>query len=102
MGFVVANWIGIKNYGEKKIVGDSEDGEGVSLRVQRTDARKTLRSVRKTNTGSNVIVLGGEKSYLQNKETNKKTRIKHEQGQCVMYVWVQVKEGEVAKETEWR
>ena len=42
----------------------------------------------------------GDKSYTQNKETYKKTRIKSEQRQYVMRVWVPVKDGEVAKETE--
>ncbi len=37
---------------------------------------------------------------MQNKETNKKTWIKYEQGQYVTYAWVPVKEGEAAKETE--
>ena len=45
-------------------------------------------------------MMDGDVSYAQNKETNKKTRINYEQGQYVMYVWVPVQEGEVAKETE--
>ncbi len=42
----------------------------------------------------------GDKSYTQNKETSKKTRINYVQGQCVVCVWAPVKEGEVPKETE--
>ncbi len=41
-------------------------------------------------------------SYEQNNVTNKKTRIKYEQGKLVMCAWVPVKEGEVAKETDKR
>ncbi len=37
---------------------------------------------------------------MQNNENHRKTRIKYEHGQCVMYVWAPVKEGEVAKATE--
>ncbi len=48
----------------------------------------------------NVVVLFDDRSYMQNKETNKKTRINYEQSQYVMYVRVPVKEGEAAKETE--
>ncbi len=33
IGFVAASGNGIKNYGEKKIVGYTEDGEGVSLSI---------------------------------------------------------------------
>ncbi len=59
-----------------------------------------LGSDHKVNVGGNVVVLDGDESYTQNKETSKETRINYEQGQCVMCVWVPVKEGEVAKETE--
>ncbi len=59
-----------------------------------------LGSVHEINVGGNVDVLDGDKSYTQNKETNKKTRTNDEQSQCVMRVWVPVKEGEVAKEME--
>ena len=44
-------------------------------------------------------MLDGDRSYTQNKEANEQTRINHEQGQRVMYLWAPVKEGEVAKET---
>ena len=33
IGFVAANGSGIKNYGEKRIAGYTDDGEGVSMRV---------------------------------------------------------------------
>ena len=70
------------------------------MRNQRADVKKVLGSVHKMNVGGNVVVLDGERSYTQNKETGRKTRINYEQGQYVMCVWVPVKEGEVAKETE--
>ena len=47
-----------------------------------------------------MVALDGDKSYMQNKETNEKTRVNYEQGQCVIYFWVPVREGEAAKETE--
>ncbi len=82
------------------IIGYTEDGEGVSLRIQCADAQNLLGSVRKMNMGGNAVVLDGGESYMQNYETNKKTRINYGQGQWVMYVWVPVKEAEVVKETE--
>ena len=48
----------------------------------------------------NVVVLDGEKSYVQNKERNKKTKINYEQGQYVMYVWIPSKEKEAEEQTE--
>ncbi len=57
-------------------MGYTEDGEGVSLRIQCVDAKKVSGSVHKMNMGGNVVVLDGKRSYLQNKETNEKTRIR--------------------------
>ena len=76
---VAATSSGVKNYGEKKIIGCTGDGEGVSLRTQCADAKKVLRSVHKMNMGGNVVVLDGDRSHTQNKETNEKTRINYEQ-----------------------
>ncbi len=52
------------------------------------------------NMGGDVVVLYGDMSYMQSKETNKKTRINYEHGQYFKFVSAPVKEGEVAKETE--
>ncbi len=49
--FVTASGSGIENYGEKKIIGHTEDGEGVTVRTQSADAKKVLGSVRKMNMG---------------------------------------------------
>ncbi len=100
IGFVEANRSGIKNYGEEKIIGHTEEGEGDSLRVQRADVKKALGSVHKMNSGGNVIALYGDKSFMQNMGTSKTTRITHWQSPYVTHVWALVKEGEVAKETE--
>ncbi len=99
IGFLVAGGNGIKNHGEKKIIGHTEDGEGESLRIQRADVKQVLGSVHKMNMGRNAVALIGGRSYTQNKETNNKRRVNYEQRQCVMCVLVPVKEGEVA-ETE--
>ncbi len=50
--------------------------------------------------GGNAVVLGGDESYMQNKEPDEKTRVDYEQGQYVTHAWAPVKEGEAAKETE--
>ena len=100
IGFVAANGSSIKNYGEKKIVGYTDDGESVSMRGQCADVKKVLCSVHKMNLGGNVVVLDGAKSYMQHKESGQKTRINYEEGQYVMYLWLPAKEEEVQKETE--
>ena len=68
IGFVAAGGSRINKYGEKKIVGHTEDREGVSRRVQCADAKKVLGSVHKMNVGGNVVVLDGDESYTQNKD----------------------------------
>ncbi len=62
--------------------------------------KKVLGSVHKMNMGGDVVVLDAERSYMQNKEMGKKTRINYEQGQCAMHVWVPAREGEAQEQTE--
>jgi hypothetical protein len=84
VGYVAAYGSSIANYGEKRIVGYTDAGEGVSMKIQCADVKKVLGSVHKMNMGGNVVVLDGRRSYMQNKETGQKTRIEYESGQYVM------------------
>jgi hypothetical protein len=74
-------------------MGHTEDEEGVSLRIQRTDVKK-VGSVHKMNMAGNVFVLDGERSYMQKKETSENPRMKYGHGQHVMRVWAPVRERE--------
>ena len=98
MGFVAANGTKIKNYGEKKVIGYTDDGEGVSLKMQCADVKKTLGSVHKMDQGGNVVVLDGNRSYMVNKKTMQKTRIQYEDGKYVFSIWVPSKRSEVPAE----
>ena len=100
LGFVAANGSSIKNYGEKRVVGYTEDGEGVSLKITCAEVDKVLGSVHWFNAGGNVVVLDGKSSYMQNKTTGKKTRIEYESGQYVMYLWVPSTKEVVERESE--
>ncbi len=40
--------------------------------------KKVLGSVHKINMGGSVVVFDGDKTYMQNKETNYKTRVNYE------------------------
>ena len=99
-GYVAANGSGIKNYGEKKIAGYTDDGEGVSMRVQCADVKKVLCSVHKKHLRGNVVALDGRRSYMQNKESGQNLEIHYEEGQYVMYLWLPSKGEEAQKETE--
>jgi hypothetical protein len=100
IGFVAANGSSIKNYGEKRVVGYTEDGEGVSLKITCAEVDKVLGSVHRFNAGGNVVVLDGRSSYMQNKATGQKTRIEYEGGQYVMYLWVPSTKEVVERESE--
>ncbi len=100
IGFVAANGSAIKNYGEKRVVGYTEDGEGVSIKTMCADVDKVLGSVHRFNAGGNVVLLDGRSSYMQNKTTRQKTRIGYESGQYVMYLWVPSTREVVERESE--
>ena len=55
------------------------------MRVQCADVHKVLCSVHKMNLGGNVVVLDGEKSYMQIKTTMKKTKIEKMTSISYMY-----------------
>ena len=100
IGYVVTNGSSIKNNGEKRTTGHTDDGKSVSMRIQCADVKKVLCSVHRMNMGGNVVVLDGGRSYMQNKETGQRTRIKYEDGQYVMYLWLPSSEREANVETE--
>ena len=100
IGFVAANGSSINNYGEKVIVGYADDAGAVSMKVQCADVKKALCSVHKMNMGGNVVVLDGEKSYMQHKESGRRTQIEYEDGQYVMYLWLPARREEAQGEAE--
>ena len=52
------------------------------------------------NLGGNVIVMDGDRSYMQNKETGRKTEIVYDHGKYIMHVWVHAKERAVKAASE--
>ena len=78
----------IKNCGERKVTGHTDEGAAISMRVTCADVHKVLGSVHKMNQGGNLVVLDGEHSYVKNKVSGQKTKIHYEGGQCIVYMWV--------------
>ena len=97
VGFVAANGSKIENYGERTVVGYTDDGEGVSMRMTCADVQKVLGSVHRMNLGGNRVMLDGKESYLESRKTGKRTRIHYENGQYVLYLWAPAVGGDVAK-----
>ena len=96
MGFVAANSTKIGNYGERKVRGYIVDGSRIPWRMTCADVHKVLGSVHKMNKGGNVVVLDGDRSYMQNKRTGQKSNIHYEDGQYVLYKWVPAPSKETA------
>ena len=92
IGFIAANGSKISNYGEKKVIGWTDEGAGMSMRMTCADVKKPLCSVYRMNLGGNVVVFDGDRSYMQNKMSGQKTRIRCENGQYVFNMWVQASE----------
>jgi len=88
VGFVAANGSKIQNYGERKVIGYTDEGTPISMRMTCADVHKVLGSVHKMNQGGNLVVLDGEHSYMKNKASGQKTKIHYEDGQYIMYMWV--------------
>jgi hypothetical protein len=87
IGFVAANGSRIENYGEKQVMGWTDEGDPVTMRMTVADVHKVLGSVHKMNLGGNKVVLNGDKSYMESK-TGKRTRIFYKDGQFILYLWV--------------
>ncbi len=100
IGYVTANGSNINIYGEKKVVGYPDNGEGVVLKILHADVKKVLGSAHKVYTRGSVVVLEGERSCILSEKAGQKTSVKHEDGQYVMYMLAPSREDEVREESE--
>jgi hypothetical protein len=97
VGFVAANGSRIENFGEKHLVGYTDEGDSVGMRMTVADVHKVLGSVHKMNMGGNKVVLDGPRSYMQSR-SGKRTKIHYEDGQFILYLWVPAAKEKLVKE----
>jgi hypothetical protein len=88
VGFVAANGSKIENFGEKQVVGYTDEGDAVGMRMTVADVHKVLGSIHKMNMGGNRVILDGARSYMENRSSGKSTKIHYEDGQFILYLWV--------------
>ncbi len=81
-------------------MGYADDGESVSMGVQRADVKKVLCSFHKISLLGNVVGLNGGRSCMQSKENGQRTRINYEEGQCIRCLRLPSKEERVREETD--
>jgi hypothetical protein len=87
IGFVAANGSRIANFGEKQVMGWTDEGDPVSMRMTVADVNKVLGSVHRMNLGGNKVVLNGSDSYMEGRN-GRRTKIHYKDGQFIMYLWV--------------
>ena len=78
----------IKNYGERKVTRNTDEGAAISMHTTCADVHKVFGSVHKMNQGGNLVVLDGGHNYMKNKVSGQKTKIQYEDGQYIMYIRV--------------
>jgi predicted RNA-binding protein len=98
ISFVAANGSKIDNYGERKVIGHTDEGEGVTMRMTCADVQKVLGSVHRINMGGNRVMLDGDQSYMECRRTGRRTPIKYENGQYILYLWVPAVKSEMNTE----
>jgi hypothetical protein len=59
-GFIAANCSKIDNFGEKRVVGYTDEGEAVGMRMTVANVQKVFGSVHRMNLGGNKVVLDSE------------------------------------------
>ena len=62
--YEVANGVRIPNFGEKRFIGYSEDGQSREITAQVCDVNKPLRNVSKIVSAGDRVVFAGDGSYI--------------------------------------
>ena len=83
-----ANGTPIQNYGEKKLVGLTNDSDGFKMTCQVTDVKKNLASFVKMVNEGNDIILSQRGSYIKNVPSGKVIKMNLENGTPQFDVWV--------------
>ena len=86
--YQAANGSQIKNYGERKLIGEAGKGIGSSIKMQVADVTKALGAVTKLCDAGNRVIFDNEGSFVENKTTEIKTEIKRDNGTYTMDFWV--------------
>ena len=79
--FVGANGSVIKNYGVRKVTGRTKrEGHEIRMPIQAADVMKILASVHQMMHAGNRVVVDSEGSYIQHKQTGRRTEMRDDGG----------------------
>ena len=87
-GFRAANGSFIKHFGQKQLVGISDQWKDLGLRAQVADVRTPLASVNQIIKTGNVVHFETDNCYVQDTQTGAKTIIQERGGSFEMGLWV--------------
>jgi hypothetical protein len=90
--YSAANGHTLKNEGEIKLGGMTQEGNSVELSLQVVDVMKPLLSIRKMCDAGNRIVFDQDESYIEHKATGIRSKIEHDEGTYALWIWVMVPE----------
>jgi len=87
--YEAANGTPIKNYGEKDVVGQTEDGSDIGITFQAADVKGTLGAVQKICAAGNYVLFDDTGGIIINKTSGKKTGFElNEKGIYALKIWV--------------
>ena len=101
VNYVAANGTDIHNYGQRKINGYSNEKVPLNVAAQVADVRNNLGSAYRMCQAGNRVILDEDGSYIENKKTGKRIKVKMEKGAFEFDLWVkkvkEMKKGEPIK-----
>ena len=87
--YEVANGQVIKNEGQKRLEGFTEEGIPIGVTAQLAGVNKPLMSVMRTCNSGNTVVFDDEGSYVYNKNTGMLSEIRNDGKRYIFPLWVQ-------------
>jgi len=90
LSYRAANGTSIKNYGEKKINGVTQNGVGFNMSCQVADVKKNLASFVKMVEEGNDIVLSKKGSFIKHVQSGQVIKLDLDKGTPQFDVWVKM------------
>ena len=85
--YEVANGLRIPNLGEKRFVGETEEGFKRNMTAQVCNVNKALLSVAKVVAAGNRVVFDSQ-SYIEDKKSGEKIHLTEKGGMYMLKMWV--------------
>ena len=86
--YEIADGTRIPNLGEKRFIGQTEEGISRGITAQVADVNKALLSVKKIVVAGSRVVFD-EESYIEDRTTGEVTWLREEQGMYMLKLWVE-------------